>query len=45
MSLCLMFITDADCVLCEARPETEGNVDDPSIVIEQYQFRGIEFSR
>jgi hypothetical protein len=38
MSLCLMFIIDANCILCEARAETEGNIDDPNIVIEQYQY-------
>jgi len=38
MSLCVMFIIDADCILCEARAETEGNIDDPNIVIERYQY-------
>jgi len=33
-----MFIIDADCILCEARAETEGNIDDPNIVIERYQY-------
>jgi len=33
-----MFIIDADCILCEARAETEGNIEDPNIVIEKYQY-------
>ena len=34
----LMFIINADCILCEARDENEGNVEDPNSIIEQYQY-------
>lgn len=38
MSLCFMFVINADCILCEARTETEGDTDDPNIAIEKYQY-------
>ena len=38
MSLFLMFIINADCILCEARDENEGNIEDTNKIIEQYQY-------
>ena len=38
MSLCLMFVSDADCIFWKARAEAEENIDYPNTVIEHHQY-------